>query len=197
MDLYALMVAIIQLFIITDPVGNLPIFEALTKKELKEEKHKTYLQATFVGFTLLVVFAILGNFILALFHITLPDFKIAGGILLLIIAILILVRGSWIEDTDHTHPVGAVPMGVPILVGPGAITTAMVLMGLYGPAVTLTAIVINFGISFFTMFFGDTLFKLLGERGSEIIARVLTILLAAIAVHYIRSGVMDILITLR
>jgi multiple antibiotic resistance protein len=197
MDLYALMVAIIQLFIITDPVGNLPIFETLTKKESKEEKHKTYLQATFVGFALLVVFAVLGNFILSLFHITLPDFKIAGGILLLIIAILILVRGSWIEDGDHTHPVGAVPMGVPILVGPGAITTAMVLMGLYGPAVTLTAIVINFGISFFTMFFGDTLFKLLGERGSEIIARVLTILLAAIAVHYIRSGIMDIVVTLR
>jgi multiple antibiotic resistance protein len=197
MDLYGLLVAVIQLFVITDPIGNLPILQALTKKETPERRHRTFIQAVLAAFTLLIIFSVAGNLILSLFHITLPDFKIAGGILLLIIAIIILVRGSWIEEGETSHPIGVVPLGVPILVGPGAITTAMVLMSIYGAWITLLAVLINFSASFVTLYFGDRIFKLIGEEGSEIVARVMTIILAAIAIKYIHGGIIDIVQTLR
>jgi multiple antibiotic resistance protein len=189
MDWMALLVASIQIFAITDPIGNLPIFYGITKKLTHKERQKTFMTAVFFAFSLLILFAFLGNGILELFRITMADFKVAGGILILIISILILVRGSWVEDSEHPETVGAVPIGCPLLVGPGAITTAMVSMGINGIKITLLAIAVNFIVSFITLFFGEKIFKFLGETGSEIIGKVMAILLAAIAVSFIHSGI--------
>ena len=200
MDWNAILVAVIQLFVITDPVGNLPILYALTKKESVEQRGRTFLVAVFVAFALLIFFALTGTGILSIFHITIPDFEIAGGVLLLLIASLILIRGSWVEtdgEGSSTHGVGAVPLGCPILVGPGAITTAIVLIGVYGLGATIVAILINFAISFVVLVNGERLFKILGEEGSEIIARVMAILLASMAIHYIRVGILAVLASVR
>jgi multiple antibiotic resistance protein len=198
MNWNGLLVAVVQLFVITDPIGNLPILYALTRKETAEQRSKDFLLAVLVAFSLLLLFALLGTGILSMFHITMPDFKIAGGLLLLSIAMLILVRGSWIEsDGQPMRAMGAVPLGCPILVGPGAITTAMVLLGIYGLKVTLLAIFINFAISYVVLHNGERIFKLLGEAGSEIIARVMAIILAGMAIHYIRIGIEAVVIGLR
>lgn len=187
----ALTIATVQLFLITDPIGNLPIFYSITKNESEKERKMNFVTAVFFAFSLLIVFAFLGTAILDLFRITIADFKIAGGILILIIAILILVRGSWVEDNRHSQSVGAVPLGCPLLVGPGAITTAMVSMATNGIYITLIAIAINFFVAYFTLINGGIIFKYLGKNGSEIIAKVMAILLAAIAVSFIHSGIIS------
>lgn len=184
-----ILIAVIQLFVITDPLGNLPIFHMLTKDKKIEERRKTYLAATVFGFTILVVFALLGTYILQLFNITLSDFRIAGGILLLILSVLILVRGNWLEVKSDDRIIGAVPLGCPIIAGPGAITTSMVLMGSFGLRITITAILIASLINIVILLLGDTIFKYLGENGSEIISRIMAIFLAAIGVHYIIVGI--------
>lgn len=185
----AFVIASVQLFAITDPIGNLPIFYSITKKLTHKERRETFMLAVFFAFALLVLFAFLGNAILDLFKITLADFKIAGGLLILIIAILILVRGSWVEEQEGHESVGAVPLGVPLLVGPGAITTAMVSMGVNGVLVTLLAIAVNFVIAFVSLFFGERILEFLGHNGSEIIGKVMAIILASIAVSFIHSGI--------
>jgi len=185
----AFLISALQLFAITDPIGNLPIFHSLTRKQSDSQRLKTYRTAVFFGFSLLVAFAFLGNGILEVFRISMGDFKIAGGILILIIAILILVRGSWLDYDEQPESVGAVPIGCPLLVGPGAITTAMVSMGIYGVRAPLLAIGVNFLIAYFTLIFGEKIFKILGPNGSEIISKVMAIILAAIAVSFIHSGV--------
>lgn len=189
-NLWALSVATIQLFIITDPVGNLPIFYSLTKDQSKDERRQNFITAVMFAFSLLVVFAFLGTAILDLFKITMADFKIAGGILILIISTQILVKGTWAQEGKDFHEVGAVPIGCPLLVGPGAITTAMVSMSLNGIKITMIAIAINFVIALFTLYFGETIFKYIGKNGTAIIAKVMVILLAAIAVSFIHSGLL-------
>ncbi|MBI5701304.1 MarC family protein [Candidatus Saganbacteria bacterium] len=184
-----LAIVIIQIFIITDPVGNLPIFYALTKKENPIDRQKTFFTAAVTAFTMLIVFAFLGNAILDLFKITLADFQIAGGILILIIATLILIRGTWAEEMEHPESVGVVPIACPLLVGPGAITTAMVSMAINGIAITILAIAANFFITLVTLYFGENIFKFLGENGSAIVGKVMAIILAAIAVSFIHSGI--------
>jgi len=189
MDLLAFFIVAGQLFAITDPIGNLPIFYSITDELETKERHSIFVTAAIFAFTLLIVFTFLGDAILNLFNIGMSDFKIAGGILILVIAIIILVRGSWSQRNVKPGTLGAVPLGCPLLVGPGAITTSMVALVTYGIPVTLSAIAANFIISFFILFYAEKIFKIIGENGAEIIARIMVILLAAIAVSFIHSGI--------
>jgi len=183
-----LLQAVIALFVIIDPLGNLPIFMGLTEGMKKEKRKNTFIEALLVGFVLLIVFVIAGTGILGLFRITMDDFKIAGGILLLVISMIMLIKGHFVE-VEGDGDIGAVPLGCPLLVGPGAITTSMVLIGMYGMNVTLTAVAINFLIAGFVLYFGDRIYNLMGKPGAVIIAKVMAIILAAIAVKFIREGI--------
>lgn len=184
--------AIVALFIILDPIGNLPVFIGLTEGLSAKERKATFLEALYVGFLLLLLFVFAGTGILSLFMISLDDFKIAGGVLLLVISLFMLIRGHFI-DISSNKDLGAVPLGCPLLVGPGAITTAMVLMGMYGIRITLIAVVINFIISGAIFYWSEAIYEKLGKAGSQIIAKVMAIILAAIAVKFIREGILGLL----
>jgi multiple antibiotic resistance protein len=93
--------AVITIFIIVDPLGNIPIFISLTKGMAREDRQKAFRTAIFTGFILLISFALVGQQIFMLFGISLYSFMIAGGILLLIISIRILVRGEWEEESTR------------------------------------------------------------------------------------------------
>ncbi|MBI5078670.1 MarC family protein, partial [Candidatus Saganbacteria bacterium] len=134
--------SLIALFIITDSVGNLPFFIGLTEGASTEERRKIFRSAALTGFLLLVVFLFAGTAVLDLFKVTLNDFQIAGGILLLLISVEIMLRGK--VNIEHKEEVGVVPMGCPLLVGPGAITTAMMLLKIYDYPVVLAAIFVCF-----------------------------------------------------
>jgi multiple antibiotic resistance protein len=181
--------AAIALFLIVDPLGDIPIFVGLTETMADAQRKKVYNVATLVGFILLLVFAFTGNEILTIFGISIESFEVAGGILLLIIAIRILISGSMHENVESPESLGAVPIAIPLLVGPGAITTTIFNLQAYDTVVAILAVVIVLSITWVILRFINGIYKFLGKTGALVIARVMALLIAAIAVQYILTGV--------
>ena len=187
--------AAIALFIIVDPFGNIPIFMGLTENVPESKRKKVYNTAVIVGTILLLVFAFTGTEILNIFGLSIYSFEVAGGILLLIIAIRILVLGSMHENVESPESLGAVPIAIPLLVGPGAITTTIFSIQLDDTAVpAILAVVIVMAVTWVILRYINGIYKLLGKTGSVIIARVMALLIAAIAVQYILTGITHFLL---
>lgn len=194
----ALIKAVIALFIIVDPFGNIPIFVSLTENMTDDSRQKVYNTAVIVGLILLLVFSFTGTYILQLFGITLESFEVAGGILLLIISIRILISGTR-EKAESPENIGAVPIAMPLLVGPGAITTIIITLQTYqnvqpnGAAISVTiavlAAVIVLALTWVILRYTNGLYKFLGKTGSIVIARVMALLISAIAIQYILDGI--------
>jgi multiple antibiotic resistance protein len=180
--------ASIALFIIVDPVGNIPIFIGLTDKIQPIQRRKVYNIAILVGFVLLLFFAFLGQEVLSIFGLSIYAFEIAGGILLLIIAVRILVTGSMHETSDSPESLGAVPIAMPLLVGPGAITTTIFNLQSYGTLTSILAVVIVLSVTWVILYFINGVYRILGRTGAIVIARVMALLIAAIAIQYILTG---------
>jgi multiple antibiotic resistance protein len=138
---------------------------------------------------LLLVFAFTGQEIFTLFGISIYSFEVAGGILLLIIAIKILISGSMNEKAESPESLGAVPIAMPLLVGPGAITTTILNLQLYGVITAAGAAVVVVFITWVILRFMGSIYRVLGKTGSLVIARVVALLIAAIAVQYILVGI--------
>ncbi|TRO45209.1 MarC family protein [Candidatus Bathyarchaeota archaeon] len=181
--------AILVLFIIVDPFGNIPIFTSLTEKMTKESKRKVFNTATLVGFILLLAFSFAGQEIFAIFGVSLFSFEVAGGVLLLIIAIRILVTGSVMEINEPPESMGAVPIAMPLLVGPGAITTTIFNLQAYGLVVTVLSVFAVLFLTWLILRYVDSFYNFLGKTGALVIARVMALLISAIAIQYILFGV--------
>jgi multiple antibiotic resistance protein len=182
--------SLIALFIITDSPGNLPFFIGLTEDLTLSERRKAFATAILTGLLMLLLFLFAGMALLDLFNVTLDDFKIAGGILLLWIAIEIMLRGR--INIEHKEDMGVVPLGCPLLVGPGAITTSLVLLKMYGYGVVISAILACFALIWLVLHYADQIHRILGKNGSLILTKIAAILIAAIAVQFVRQGIMDI-----
>lgn len=187
----------ITLFAIVNPIGNIPLFMEMTRTMTKEERIKTFNIATFTGAVLLFIFSAIGQQVLEkVFHISLNDLKIAGGLVLIVIAIKSIAFGrltkSEIECLSVTD-ISAVPLAFPLLVGPGALVTTVLILQRQGFLIS-TIIVVGVFIFVWLVFrFIAPLFKLLGEVGSKVFSKVMYIFLAAIAVRFIITGVMSYL----
>ena len=188
--------AALALFIIVDPFGNIPIFMGLTENVPDAQRKKVYNTATIVGMVLLLVFAFTGNLILSVFGLSIYSFMVAGGILLLIIAIRILIMGSMHENIESPESLGAVPIAIPLLVGPGAITTTIFNLqvnesqgAIAAAGIAVMSVIIVMAVTWVILRNINSVYKFLGKTGSLIIARVMALLIAAIAVQYILTGV--------
>jgi len=160
----------------------------LTEKIDPNKRKKIYNVATLVAFILLLVFSLLGQEILNIFGLSLFSFEIAGGVLLLIIAVRILISGNMNETVESPESLGAVPMAMPLLVGPGAITTTMFNLQSYGIEIAITSVVVVLVITWVILRFIDSIYRILGKTGSLVIARVMALLIAAIAIQYMLTG---------
>ncbi|MCP8314007.1 MAG: MarC family protein [archaeon] len=185
----------LALFIIVDPLGNVPIFISLTEGMSLEQRRKAFRTATIVSLILLLVFALIGQQILEVFRVSSQSFMIAGGMLLLVIAVKLLVFGGWEEKKVSPESIGAVPIATPLLVGPGAITTTIVMLQSSGLPATLAtlATLVSVLIIFFTIWlvlrYIERIYKILGTTGSTVIARIMAIFIAAIAVGFMIEGI--------
>jgi multiple antibiotic resistance protein len=189
MDFAELAKAAIALFIIVDPFGNIPIFVGLTEKIDADQKKKVFNTAALIGFVLLLVFAFTGQEILTLFGLSIFSFEVAGGILLLITAIRILISGTKQEEAESPESLGAVPIAIPLLVGPGAITTTIFNLQAYGSIIAILSVLIVLSITWVILRFINKIYHFLGKTGSLVIARVMALFIAAIAIQYILDGV--------
>ncbi|MFA6549172.1 MAG: MarC family protein, partial [Candidatus Margulisiibacteriota bacterium] len=180
----------VALFIITDSIGNLPFYLSLTEGTSKEEHNKVTLTAVASGLILLAVFVFAGNLFLSLFALTIDDLKIAGGILLFVIAIKILIDGKIVSE--HKEDIGVVPLGIPLLVGPGAITTVLVMTKTYDFYAVCLGTLICFFLIWLVFHFGEIIFRFIGHNGSLIITKISSILIAGIAIRFIRTAIQSI-----
>jgi len=181
----------IALFVVIDPLGNVPLFIAITEKMEKNERRTVSKIAIITAAALLTVFAIAGSEILAIFGITIYSFMVAGGILLFIVSIEVLTHGAWRFGGGTGRQAGesgVVPLAFPLLAGPGAITSVMISFQSAGSIVTMLSILIVIVITYIVLRLVNPIYKLLGRRGSMIFTRIFAILVAAIAVQYIVQG---------
>jgi multiple antibiotic resistance protein len=191
------------IFAIVDPIGNIPIFYTLTQRFTREERIRIAKKAVIAASITLIVFGFIGHYIFMFFSITIPAFRIAGGLLLFRVSFNMLYGTTpgtkstekEKEESLEKDMLGIVPLGIPLLAGPGAISTVM----LYNSNGGLSTSFIVFLSVFLTMVFTyimlrnvDRIFTRLGRVGSLAISRIMGLILAAIAVQFLINGVHQI-----
>jgi multiple antibiotic resistance protein len=186
------LLAIIPIFIAMDAIGVLPIFVSLTEGMKSAERKQVIRASILTGFAVSLGFLAVGKLIFTAIGVTIPDFKVAGGIILLIIAIHDLLFPEKKTGIAEAH-VGIVPLGVPLIVGPAVLTTTIISVDAYGYIPTIISLSINLVFAWWVFWRADLLLRLLGEGGSKGVAKVVSLLLAAIAVMMIRRGIIDML----
>jgi multiple antibiotic resistance protein len=192
-------VAISSIFFLVDPFAAIPPFLVMTAGADSSTRKRMARRAALTCFIVLSAFALAGSAIFKMFGITLPAFEIAGGLILLLIGIdMIQARRSTqegpseTEEGSHKEDVGITPLGIPMLAGPGAISTVMVLMGASPTIVhaipVLLAIAITAVASYVILAGADKVRAKLGETGIRIMMRIMGLLLTAIAVQFVING---------
>jgi multiple antibiotic resistance protein len=189
----------IPIFAAVDALGNIPIFIALTNSLNKKHKRKVIQESVITATVIAVVFMFLGKALLRLLGITVADFQIAGGILLLVIAIHLLLsgkrKGSALTEAGGLE-VGIFPLGTPLVTGPAVLTMTLMMVDSFGTVSTFIAIVLNMFIVWLTFRYADFFVRLMSEPGMKAFAKIMYILLAAIAVMMMRRGIMGVLLSL-
>jgi multiple antibiotic resistance protein len=189
-----------SLFSIVDPFSVVPVFLALTGSQPHPVQARTALRASFTCFLVLTLFALAGGVIFSFFGITLPAFKIAGGFLLFGVALDMMrarrsaTRGTTEEEheAETKEEVGLIPLGIPLLSGPGAIATVMVLVGkahdLPTRATLFGIVAIVSLLAFLTLRSASLVARVLGQTGVNIIGRVMGLILSAVATQFVIDG---------
>ena len=199
METAALVTAFWTLFIIIDPPGLVPLFIALTRGMDKAHQRAIGIRACLVAGALMLVFLFLGEAVLGFIGISMPAFRIAGGVLLFLTALDMLFerrqtrrQGSAEEGADPDHDPSVFPLALPLIVGPGAITTIILLAGqARGPAefaAVAGVLAANLVIVFVAFLAAPSIERALGRVGINVVTRVLGMLLAALAVQFILDG---------
>ncbi len=185
----------VPIFVAMDAIGNLPIFLALTHEIAAKGRRQTANIATLTAFGVGVGFVAVGKAIFTLLGIEVADFLVAGGIILLILAIKDLITGKIVEiqDSSASETIGAVPLGTPLVVGPAVLTSLLLLIGQYRIPIVLSSFVLNLVIQWAAFSQAGRIVNALGRTGVNAVSKVVMLLLAAIAVKMIRQGILGIL----
>jgi multiple antibiotic resistance protein len=206
-DLAVFTEIVITIFAIVDPLGTLPFFVALTDGYGDADRRIIAERAVLVMGGILAVFALLGRFLFTIFGLSLGAFEIAGGALLFIVAFdmfhgeLARVRLSS-QDREEAiaqrDELSVVPLGIPLLAGPGAISVVMIYEGNAGndPLIvvaTFVAILITSALTFVVLRFGDRILRSIGRVGVMAMTRVLGLILAAVGVQFVVDGIANVL----
>jgi multiple antibiotic resistance protein len=195
--------AFVSLFVIIDPLGLLPIFIGLTQGTDAAHKRKMAVKGVLIGGTILVFFALLGDRFLDLLGVGLPAFRIAGGVMLFLIALEMVFdkrskrrenNAEELKGSQSHEDVSVFPLAIPLISGPGAIATVMLLMSankndIVSQAAILSVLAGVLLLCLLLFFAADKLEKFIGDTITHIISRVLGIVLAALAIQYILDGI--------
>lgn len=191
-----------SLFTVIDPLAAAPIFVSLTQGGRPAEARAIALRACLVALAVLALFAVSGALVFRLFGITLDAFRIGGGIVFVAIGLPMMTGHASREAPEHTKgDPSVVPLGVPLLAGPGAITTVMVLMGqsrgLAHAAALLAALVLALGATFGALALAPVLLRRLGASGLALVTKVMGLIMLVLGVQLVLDGlkpvVLDIL----
>jgi multiple antibiotic resistance protein len=214
----------VPLFVVLDPAGNVPLYLALTRNQTEIRRREIARRATIVAAMVGVAFVIVGQAIFTMLGVRFADFQIAGGILLVILAVVDLllpgkpaVSEKQIEAAAENpgDTIAVVPLAVPLIVGPATMTTSLLLVSTYSPryaaadmlgpnwgsvvviAMVCLALVLNLFVLYLAMYHSAFIRRVVGQTTLEVVNKIVMILLAAIAVSLIRQGVTSIVMDLR
>ncbi len=185
-----ILVAFVALFVAVDILGVLPLYLSLTHQMSPEDRRRLSWQSTLTATAVGLGFLILGNLIFRVMGVTVGDFQVAGGILLLVLSIHDLLNPGRVIRRP-TPGIGVVPLGTPLIVGPAVLTALVVLTQNYGHAVTLIAFGANMGLALIVLRYAQRIGRVLGENGSEAVAKVANLFLAAFGISLVRRGLPD------
>ena len=194
--------AVVTLIVTIDPVGLAPLFLAVTTGMNRAERRQVALRASIIAFGIFILFALAGTVVLSLFGITLPAFRVAGGLLLFWIAFEMVFerRQERHENTakraitqDEIHGVSVFPLAIPLMAGPGAISATILLSGEFSSAldraaligIILAIVVLTYGV----YLLAERVEGLLGATGRTVLTRLLGVILSALAVQFVADGV--------
>lgn len=188
-----------SILFLVDPIAVVPAYLAFVRTESPERRKATARAACIAAAITLLVFASAGDFILKMFGVTLPAFRIAGGFILWLVAMdMLRAKRSTQEGTEELmegqqkEDVGITPLGIPMLAGPGAMSTVMVLgaqaTDSMSKLVVHGSIVVTMLISWMLLRVGDRIFSKLGGSGIRVATRIMGLLLAAVAVQFVIGG---------
>ena len=186
----------VPLFVAVDAIGVLPLFISLTDGVDNAKRRAIVLQSVITACVVAVVFIWFGPQLLEFLGITVADFLVAGGILLLVISLSNLISGEKkLLEIDHAS-LGAVPIGIPLIAGPAVLTSCILLASIHGRFVTTAAVAANIAFAGLVLLAAEPITRTLGRAGTKTVSKVASLLLAAIAVMLIRKGIM-VALTLR
>lgn len=194
--------AFVTILVTIDPPGLAPLFLVLTSGMNRQERAQVALRASVIGFAVLALFALAGAAILSVFGITLPAFRVAGGLLLFYIAFEMIFerrqerkeKSAGVAITrDHIHNIAAFPLAIPLIAGPGAISATVLLSGSFqgwaGQAVMVGIILAGILITWLVFLLAERVDGFLGHTGRSILTRLLGVILAALAVQFVADGI--------
>ena len=184
--------AFVALFVAVDILGVIPLYLSLTGGLSPEARRRLPRQSTLTATAVGLGFLLVGDVVFRVLGISVADFQVAGGILLLVLSVHDLLSSSKAPPTV-VQTIGAVPLGTPLIVGPAALATLALLVHRYGYLVTILALGANMALAFLVLFHADKVGRVFGPAGSEVIAKVANLLLAAFGVSLVRRGLLDFL----
>jgi multiple antibiotic resistance protein len=193
--------AFITLFVVIDPPGCAPIYAGLASGATAAQARSMAVRACLIAGAILLVFALFGEDLLGALHIELDSFRIAGGLMLFLIALDMVFekrtkrreqRAEQVKATPEVEDVSVFPMAMPMIAGPGAIASVMLLeggqRGLQGSVVVLAALVAVMALTLLALLAARPLMKLVGGQVEAVITRLLGVLLGALAAQYVIDG---------
>ncbi len=197
-----LVTAFVTLFVVIDPLGIAPIFASITPKDAAPQRRKIAVKGVTIAAVILIAFALGGQALLTAMGIGLPAFQIAGGLLLLLLSIdMVMVRHSGLRETTpgeaeegiQRSDVSVFPLAIPLIAGPGALTSIVLLMGeaRQDPVVqglVLAVMLVVLAITLICLLVTGRLIRLLGQTGINVVTRVFGIIMAALSVQFILDG---------
>lgn len=181
------LLAFIPLFVAVDPIGLTSIFVGMTRDSVPERRSRLAGQATFTAALVAVGFVFLGKFIFQALGITVADFQVAGGLILLVLAARELVTEG---ERDYKLPeeFGIVPLGLPMVAGPAVLTTLLVLIQSLGMVMALAGLIANLLLVYVGFRQCNRLERWVGKTGLKAFSKIISLLLVAIAINMIRRG---------
>jgi len=196
--------AFVTLFVVLDPPGIGPIFAALSEGETDSYKRRLAIRSSLIATAILISFAFVGEWVLRMLGVTINSFRIAGGLLLFLVAVDMLfahetpLRRTTPDETQEAilrHDISVFPLAIPLIAGPGAMTTVVLLMQQAGGAIANQAMVLLIladvmVLVWIALVMATRLVKVIGVTGTNVITRVLGVILGALAVQYVVDGLL-------
>ena len=183
--------AFIPVFVAVDAVANIPIFLSLVENYSQKQKDKIIRDSVKTATSVAIIFVCIGKWVFSLLGVTIPDFQIAGGLLLFVISVRLLLPSAQksVFTSVHDKDIGIFPLGTPLITGPAVLTTTLMMVNSFGVLATLVSLVLNMAIVWFTLVKADAVMKIIGPSGTRAFSKIMYILLAAIAVMMVRHGI--------